>query len=194
MQLGNNNLPKYCGFADFTVWLIVRSWTKFSWNHSLISLLFFNLRKKHFNTHKKPIYRQRYFLISLVIISLVIIWRRIFVLFFFLRWGLLRWVFEPRSWMAFEKSTRKSGTLLAYRQRRSTHWGTVVKFDLALNVCRILRLVLFSLSYSAEEVTVILANVSRHLTFLRSSVSFVQKHLNTVREPLDFVQVTLFFK
>lgn len=43
-------------------------------------------------------------------------------------------------------------------------------------------------SLSAEEVTVILANVSRHLTFLRSSVSFVQKHLNTVREPLDFVQ------
>lgn len=69
-----------------------------------------------------------------------------------------------------------------------------MKFGLVLNVCRILRLVLFSLSYSAEEVTVILANVSRHLTFLRSSVSFVQKHLNTVREPLDFVQVTLFFK
>ena len=37
--------------------------------------------------------------------------------------------------------------------------------------------------------TVILANVSRHLTFIRSSVSYVQKHLNTIREPLEFVQV-----
>lgn len=43
-------------------------------------------------------------------------------------------------------------------------------------------------SLSAEEVTVILANVSRHLTYLRSSVSFVNKHLNTVKEPLEFVQ------
>jgi len=43
-------------------------------------------------------------------------------------------------------------------------------------------------SLSAAEVTVILANVSRHLTFIRSSVSYVQKHLNTIREPLEFVQ------
>lgn len=43
-------------------------------------------------------------------------------------------------------------------------------------------------SLSAAEVTVILANVSRHLTFIRSSVSYVRKHLNTVNEPLEFVQ------
>ncbi|RMX46506.1 hypothetical protein pdam_00023278, partial [Pocillopora damicornis] len=41
---------------------------------------------------------------------------------------------------------------------------------------------------SASEVTVILANVSRHLAFVRSSVSYVQKHLNTIKEPLEFVQ------
>lgn len=41
---------------------------------------------------------------------------------------------------------------------------------------------------SAPEVTVILANVSRHLAFVRSSVSYVQKHLNTIKEPLEFVQ------
>ena len=44
-------------------------------------------------------------------------------------------------------------------------------------------------SLSAPEVTVILANVSRHLTFVRSSVLYVQKHLNTIKEPLEFVQV-----
>ncbi|KAL9973262.1 hypothetical protein ACROYT_G019691 [Oculina patagonica] len=43
-------------------------------------------------------------------------------------------------------------------------------------------------SLSAPEMTVILANVSKHLTFIRSSVSYVQKHLNTVNEPLEFVQ------
>lgn len=43
-------------------------------------------------------------------------------------------------------------------------------------------------SLSAPEVTVILANVSKHLTFMRSSVSYVQKHLNSINEPLEFVQ------
>jgi len=43
--------------------------------------------------------------------------------------------------------------------------------------------------FSAPEATVILANVSKHLTFIRSSVSYVQKHLNAVNEPLEFVQV-----
>lgn len=43
-------------------------------------------------------------------------------------------------------------------------------------------------SLSAPETTVILANVSKHLTFIRSSVSYVQKHLNAVNEPLEFVQ------
>ena len=46
-------------------------------------------------------------------------------------------------------------------------------------------------SYSAAEVTVILANVSKYLTYVRSSVSYVQKHLNSVREPLEFVQVNI---
>ena len=36
--------------------------------------------------------------------------------------------------------------------------------------------------------------MSRHLTYLRSSVSFVNKHLNTVKEPLEFVQVTFILK
>jgi len=43
-------------------------------------------------------------------------------------------------------------------------------------------------SLSAPDTTVILANVSKHLTFIRSSVTYVQKHLNTVNEPLEFVQ------
>ena len=47
-------------------------------------------------------------------------------------------------------------------------------------------------SYSAAEVTVILANVSKYLTYVRSSVSYVQKHLNSVREPLEFVQVNIY--
>ena len=49
-------------------------------------------------------------------------------------------------------------------------------------------------SYSAAEVTVILANVSKYLTYVRSSVSYVQKHLNSVREPLEFVQVNILLK
>lgn len=49
-------------------------------------------------------------------------------------------------------------------------------------------------SYSAAEVTVILANVSKYLTYVRSSVSYVQKHLNSVSEPLEFVQVNILLK
>ena len=49
-------------------------------------------------------------------------------------------------------------------------------------------------SHSAAEVTVILANVSKYLTYVRSSVSYVQKHLNSVREPLEFVQVNILLK
>ena len=56
--------------------------------------------------------------------------------------------------------------------------------------CQIINCLPFQ-SYSASEVTVILANVSRHLAFVRSSVSYVQKHLNTIKEPLEFVQVYL---
>lgn len=52
----------------------------------------------------------------------------------------------------------------------------------------------FFFSYSAAEVTVILANVSKYLTYVRSSVSYVQKHLNSVREPLEFVQVNILRK
>ena len=49
-------------------------------------------------------------------------------------------------------------------------------------------------SYSAAEVTVILANVSKYLTYVRSRVSYVQKRLNSVREPLEFVQVNILLK